>query len=239
MGQFYSNKSNTGFSKANNIAIKKAAGEYILILNPDTKLKNDTLNKMLDFMKKNKNIAVGTCRVELPSGNLDPDCRRHFPTPWRAFSHFTKLSKIFSGSKIFDQYQMGYLSENTQHDVDACVGAFMMVRSSAIKKVGLFDEDYFFYGEDLDWCWRFNDGGYKITYTPITKIIHYKGAASGIKQPSAHLSKATVESKIRAVKESTRAMELFYKKHYKDLYPVYLTGPVLLVVKNTRTLPYL
>jgi len=225
------NKSNIGFSKANNQALKKAKGKYYLILNPDTKLMPDTLEKMIGFMEKNAQAGIATCRVELPSGQLDRDCRRHFPTPWRAFTHFSNLSKIFRESKIFDQYQIGYFPENKVYEVDSCVGAFMFVRASAVKKVGLFDEDFFFYGEDLDWCWRFKQSGYKIFYTPITKIIHYKGAASGIKPLSAHLSKATIESKKRAVKESTRAMELFYKKHYLDKYPRILTWLVISSVK--------
>lgn len=225
------NNSNVGFSKANNKALKKAIGDYSLILNPDTKLEKNTLKKMIDFINSDSTIGIATCKVQLPGGKLDHDCRRHFPSPWRAFTHFSQLSKLFSGSKIFDQYHMGYISTEEEHEIDSCVGAFMLVRSSAIKKVGLFDEDFFFYGEDLDWCWRFKKGGYKIIYTPITKIIHYKGAASGIKPLSAHLSKASVESKKRAVRESTRAMELFYKKHYKNIYPGFLTWLVITVVK--------
>ncbi len=225
------NKKNIGFSKANNRAIKKARGEFLLILNPDTKIMPDTIEKMIGFMGSHRDAGIATCRVELPSGKLDPDCRRHFPTPWRAFTHFSSLSKIFSKSKIFDQYYMGYLSEEKEHEVDSCVGAFMFVRTSFISKVGLFDEDFFFYGEDLDWCWRFKEAGYKIMYTPITKITHYKGAASGIKPPSAHLSKATTESKKRTVHESTRAMELFYKKHYFNKYPKFLTWLVIFSVK--------
>lgn len=225
------NKKNIGFSRANNLAIKKAAGKYILILNPDTKLKEDTLPKMHQYMQENSKVAISTCRVELPNGKLDPDCRRHFPTPWRAFTHFSAFSKIFSGSKLFDQYYMGYLSQEKEHEVDSCVGAFMFVRASLISKVGFFDEDFFFYGEDLDWCWRFKKAGYQIMYTPTSKIIHYKGAASGIKPPSMYLSKATLESKKRAIKESTRAMELFYKKHYLNKYPKFLTWLVISSVK--------
>lgn len=225
------NESNMGFSKANNIAIKKTKGEYLLILNPDTKVQKDTLFEMINFMKSHKETAVATCRVELPSGRLDKDCRRRFPSPWRAFTHFSGISKLLSGSNIFDQYQMGYISDNKEHEVDSCVGAFMIVRKSAINKVGLFDEDFFFYGEDLDWCWRFKESGFKIFYTPITKITHYKGAASGIKPPSAHLSKASVSSRLKAVKESTRAMELFYEKHYYSIYPRILTWLVISTVK--------
>lgn len=222
------NRQNLGFSKANNQAIKKASGKYILILNPDTKLVPDTLLKMISFMDKNRDVAVATCRVELANGRLDQDCRRHFPTPWRSFCHFTKLDKVFAGSKIFDGYYIGYLSSQNEHEVDACAGAFMMVRKTAIDKVGLFDEDFFFYGEDLDWCWRFKEAGFKIFYTPITKIIHFKGVSSGIKSHSKHLTSATAESKRRALKESTRAMRLFYQKHYRQKYPVFVTWGVLL-----------
>jgi len=226
------NKKNLGFAKANNLAIKKAKGKYLLILNPDTILMPDTLTKMKKFMDKNRNIAVATCRVELTNGQLDKDCRRHFPTPWRSFCHFTSLERLFPGSQVFDQYYMGYLPQTKTHDIDACVGAFMMVRSSSIKKVGLFDEDFFFYGEDLDWCWRFKEKGYKIVYTPITKIIHYKGVSSGIQKQSAHLSKASVDSKKKALQESTRAMELFYKKNFMERYPFFITWLTILAIKS-------
>lgn len=221
------NRNNLGFSKANNQALAKARGQYILVLNPDTKLLPDTLTKMMVFMKKNLDVAVATCKVELKNGQLDRDCRRHFPSAWRSFCHFSGLSKIFPGSKIFDQYYMGYLSTDNEHEVDACAGAFMFIRKSAMDKVGLFDEDFFFYGEDLDWCWRFREAGYKIVYTPITKIIHYKGVSSGIKKETQEISKATKESKKRALKESTRAMRLFYQKHYQDKYPFFINWLVL------------
>ena len=225
------NKQNLGFSKANNQAIREAQGKYILILNPDTRLMSDTIIKMIDFMQDNPQVAVSTCKVELPNGQLDRDCRRHFPTPWRAFCHFAGLSKIFATSEILDQYYYGYLPDDHQHEIDSCAGAFMMVRKSAIAEVGLFDEDFFFYGEDLDWCYRFKEAGFKIVYTPITKIIHYKGAASGMKSTSAHLTKATRESKKKAIAESIRAMELFYKKHFTSQYPFFITWLVILGIK--------
>lgn len=233
------NKKNLGFSKANNQAIKKARGKYLLVLNPDTKVMPDALSKMKLFMDKNQRVAVSTCRVELEDGSLDRDCRRQFPNPWRSLSHFSGISKLFRGSKIFDQYYMGYISDKEEHEIDACAGAFMMVRKSDIEKVGLFDEDFFFYGEDLDWCWRFKEAGYKIVYTPITKIIHYKGVSSGIKLKSQHLTKATKESKVRALKESTRAMRLFYEKHYMNQYPFFINLPVSLgihLVEKVRLL---
>lgn len=226
------NKKNLGFSKANNLAIKKARGEFVLILNPDTVIVNNAIKTMIKFMQKTPSVGISTCRVELPSGRLDEDCRRHFPTPWRAFCHFSKLSKIFSGSKIFDQYYIGYKSDQIEQEIDSCVGAFMMIRKKDLDKVGYFDEDFFFYGEDLDLCYRFKKLGFKIMYSPEAKIIHYKGASSGIKESSRQISKATKESKEKALKESTRAMLLFYKKHYIDKYPFFVTFPVMVAIKS-------
>jgi GT2 family glycosyltransferase len=117
---------------------------------------------------------------------------------------------------------MGYISQTKEHEIDSCAGAFMMVRAQVVKKIGGFDEDFFFYGEDLDLCWRAKEAGYKIFYTPITKITHYKGVSSGIKQTSKDISKATIESKKKALSESTRAMKLFYRKHYRRKYPFFV-----------------
>ncbi len=227
---------NLGFSKANNLALKKASGKYVLILNPDTKLTPDTLSSMKKFMDSSAtDIGIATCRVELANGQLDKDCRRLFPTPQLAFTHFSGLSKLFKKSAFFNGYYCGHLKEDEQHEIDACVGAFMFIRKNLLDKVGFFDEDYFFYGEDLDLCYRFKNAGYKIVYTPITKIVHYKGASSGIKSHSKHLSKASRESKIKVLNESTRAMSLFYKKHYMDKYPKLITYTVLASIKFINT----
>ena len=225
------NSQNLGFSKANNQALIKAKGKYILILNPDTEVFPKTLTSMMSYMDKNPNAGISTCRVELPNGQLDKDCRRHFPTPWRSFTHFSNLSKIFQGSRIFDQYYVGYVKDDIEQEVDSCVGAFMMIRKSALEKVGFFDEDFFFYGEDLDLCYRFGQKGYKVVFTPITKIIHHKGVASGIKKSSSHITKATKESKRRALYESVHSMEIFYKKHYLNSYPFFINWLVILSLK--------
>lgn len=223
---------NLGFSRANNLALKKSVGKYVLILNPDTKLMPDTLSSMTHFMDKSaSDVGMATCRVELASGQLDKDCRRLFPTPSRSLAHFLGLSKLFKKSAFFNGYYCGHLPEDKQHAIDACVGAFMFIKKDLLNRIGFFDEDYFFYGEDLDLCYRFKKAGYKIIYTPITKIIHYKGASSGIKSHSQHLSKASRQSKIRVLQESTRAMSLFYKKHYMGKYPKIVTYTVLAAIK--------
>lgn len=213
------NSENLGFSKANNLAISKTKGRYILLLNPDTLVEKNTLSEMISFMDRNPEAGVATCRVELPSGRLDRDCRRSFPTPWVSFTHFSHLSKIFPKSKIFGRYQMTYKNEDKVEEIDSCVGAFMIVRSEAQKEVGLLDENFFFYGEDLDWCFRFKEKGWKILYNPKVKIIHYKGASSGMKKTSKDVTSATREAKRKALVASTEAMEVFYRKHYLKKYP--------------------
>jgi hypothetical protein len=137
---------------------------------------------------------------------------------------------MFPKSKIFDSYYLNYLDDNIQHEIDACEGAFMLTRRKDLEKVGFFDEDFFFYGEDLDLCFRFKKLGYKILYTPITKVIHYKGVSSGIKKESKDITMASRQSKEKAYAESTRAMKLFYKKHYRDKYPWAVTFLVLAAI---------
>lgn len=223
------NPQNLGFSKANNQALKKAQGKYALILNPDTILEKDTLPVTKKFFDEHRDAGFVTCRVELKDGSLDRDCRRRFPTPWRAFTHFSQLSKL--SPKLFGEYYMDDVDPTQPHEIDACVGAFMFTTSEIIKKIGYFDEDYFFYGEDLDLCYKARKAGFKIYYTPETKIIHYKGASSGIKKHSEHLVKSDKSTKIRALRESTRAMELFYNKNYRNIYPRIITLLVILAIK--------
>ncbi len=223
------NKQNLGFSTANNQALKKATGKYILILNPDTILEPNTLKVMIAFFQNQKDIGMATCRVELASGKLDRDCRRRFPTPVRAFAHFSHLSKVYP--KVFGRYYFEDISANEVHEIDACAGAFMFTTKEVIQKVNYFDEDYFFYGEDLDLCYKIKKTGLKIFFTPQTKIIHYKGASSGMKKHSQHLSKIDKSAKAKVLRESTRAMEIFYKKHYQKTYPSIVTYVVIVTIK--------
>lgn len=169
---------NLGFAKANNLGVKKAAGEFVLILNPDTILQEDTLQKTLKFYKDNPGTGAVTCKLILPNGKLDLACRRSFPTPSVAVYRILGLSKIFPKSRIFGKYNLTYLEENKTYEVDAIVGAFMLIKKSVYDEVNGFDEDYFMYGEDLDLCFRIKKAGYKIYYYPDTSIIHYKGEST-------------------------------------------------------------
>lgn len=213
------NKKNLGFAAGNNVGIKKAEGRYILFLNPDTLVRENTFKEMIKFMDSYPQAGAATCRVELPDGRLDEACHRGFPTPWNAFCHFSGLEKLFPKSKLFSGYLLGHLSLNKIHEIDSGAGAFLIVRREAGEKINWWDEDYFWYGEDLDFCYRIKQNGWRIYFVPKVKIIHFKGVSSGIKKESAKISKASKKTKIRALKASVAVMRIFYRKHYLNKYP--------------------
>lgn len=230
------NKQNLGFSAANNIGITHASGEYILFLNSDTVVYAKTIDGMVKFMDVNLDCGASTCFVRLPSGKLDDAAHRGFPTPWRAFSHFSNLSKILSKSKYFAGYNLTYLDLTKTHEIDALAGAFMLVRREAGEQVGWWDEDYFFYGEDIDLCYRLKSLGWKIYFVPEFEILHYKGVSGGIKKHSNHLSTATSETRKRATHERFKAMKIFYDKHYKDKYPSFLRFFVMMGIDMKKNI---
>jgi len=231
---FIENEKNEGFSRGNNIAIKKATGEYVLFLNPDMVLEKNTISGMMDFMKEHPEAGTATCLVHLLDGKIDDSCHRGFPTPWRAFCHFSKLSKLFPKSKLFAGYNLTYLDFSKTHEIDALAGSFMLMKYSLGKKLNWWDEDYFFYGEDIDFCYRIKQAGFKIYFVPKYKALHYKGVSSGIKKISKNISTADKETKLWVTDQRFKAMEIFYDKHYKDKYPSFLRTMVLISIKVKR-----
>lgn len=217
------NQENLGYAKANNQALRQATGEYQLLLNPDTVVPANTLQSCIEFLKSHQDCGVVTCKVVFPSGKLDLDCHRGFPTPWASFTYFTGLEDLFFDSKLFGHYHLTYLPLDSLHEIDSAVGAFMMMPKAAIEKVGLLDENFFFYGEDLDWCYRFKENGFKVYYYPKAAITHYKGVSSGIRKETKTITSATKQSRRRVVLASVNAMKLFYDKHYKSRYPFFVT----------------
>lgn len=225
------NSINLGFSRANNQGIKIAKGRYLLFLNPDTQVYPNTLAYMVKFMDKKggrtKNVGAATCKIILPNGKLDESAHRGFPTPWNALSHFSGISRIFPRSKIFSGYHLGWMDLSKEHEIDSLGGSFMFVRREAGDQVGWWDNDYFFYGEDIDFCYRLKEKGWKIFYIPQVKTLHYKGVSSGIKRESADLTTAKKQTKRIATLARYNAMKIFYKKHYTNKYPRALTWLVL------------
>lgn len=225
------NKDNLGFAKGNNDGLRQAGGRYILFLNSDTKVYPQALSESLSFIKKDPSIGALTAKTILTSGKMDPDCHRGFPTPWASITYFLGLEKLFSKSKIFGQYHKNYLNINENHEIDAGAGAFMLVPKKVIEEVGSWDENYFFYGEDLDFFFRIKKAGYKVFFYAKPLLTHYKGASSGLRKESKGIAKNSKENRIKVAKASVEAMEIFYKKFYKDQYPMWLTSFVLSAIK--------
>lgn len=224
------NTENEGFSKANNKGVRVAKGEYLLFLNPDTEIvAEDTLKveQLIEFLHNHPQVGAVTPKVLLPNGSIDDACHRGFPTPWNAFCHFAGLAKLFPKSKIFSGYSLGWKDLGTTHEIDACAGACMLVKREAGEQVGWWDEDYFWYGEDIDFCYRLKEKDWRIYYIPSSTILHLKGVSGGIKKISQHLSTADRETKIHVTQARFDAMKIFYKKHYTNIYPKFLTWVVM------------
>ncbi len=214
------NKNNVGFSKANNQGIKiSQKSRYVLFLNPDTVMQNQTMEEMVKLMDTHKDAGAATCKLVMLNGKIDNASHRGFPTPWNSFSHFSGLEKLFPKSKLFAGYSLGFLDLNKTHKIDVLAGAFMLVRRIAGNEAGWWDEDYFFYGEDIDFCYMLKQLGWKIYYVPTVFVTHYKGVSGGIKSVSKEITTANEETKKRATKWRFAAMRIFYNKHYKQKYP--------------------
>ena len=196
-----SNKKNTGFSVANNQGIKMAKGNNILLLNPDTIVQEDTFIKCLEFLDNHKDAGALGVKMYDGNGRFLPESKRGLPTPIVAFYKIFGLAYLFPQSKVFGSYHLGFLSKNKDHKVDILSGAFMMIKKEVLEKVGLLDEAFFMYGEDIDLSYRIKEAGYENYYFSQTNIIHYKG-------------ESTKKSSINYVFVFYRAMVIFAEKHF-------------------------
>lgn len=207
---------NGGFSAGNNLALRQILAlpdppDYILLLNNDTVVPPGALDGMVDYLDHHPTVGVVGPKLLLPDGSLDLACRRSFPTPAIAFYRLFGLARLFPRSRRFAAYNLTYLDPDVETEVDAVVGACMMVRTSVVREVGLLDEAFFMYGEDLDWAYRIKQYGWKVVYYPAVTVYHYKRAAS---------SRRPIPS-IRAFYD---AMRLFHRKHYAATTPAFLNG---------------
>jgi len=172
------NQKNIGFSKANNQAIEKAIGKYILVINPDTITSVDTLHKVIHFMNQHEEAGGLGVRMINAQGKFLGESKRGLPTPWVAFSKFLGFSKFFPTSKLFNRYYMGWINEYETAEIEVLAGAFMLLKKKALDQIGLFDESFFMYGEDIDLSYRLSLAGFKNYYFPETYIIHFKGQST-------------------------------------------------------------
>ncbi|CAG5084618.1 glycosyltransferase family 2 protein [Parvicella tangerina] len=197
------NKENVGFSRANNQAIRIAEGRYVLLLNPDTVVEEDTFRKTIRFMDEHPDCGGLGVKMIDGKGEFLPESKRGLPTPSVAFYKISGLAKLFPKSKKFGKYHLGYLPKEETNEIEILSGAFMMMRKETLDKVGLLDEEFFMYGEDIDLSYRIILGGYKNYYYPETSIIHYKG-------------ESTKKSSINYVFVFYNAMIIFAKKHFSE-----------------------
>ena len=195
------NKVNIGFSKANNQAIRKSKGEYILLLNPDTLVEDDTLRKVIGFMDSHPDAGGLGVKMIDGKGKFLPESKRSLPSPTVSFFKIFGVSSIFPKSRLFGKYHLGYLDRDKIHQIEVLAGAFMLIRKQVLDKIGLLDEAFFMYGEDIDLSYRITQAGYHNYYFPETRIIHYKG-------------ESTKKSSINYVFMFYTAMIIFAKKHF-------------------------
>lgn len=214
---------NHGFAYANNRALEQSKAEYVMLLNSDVESTQwSNLDVLVEFMQLHPKCGIITPRLEFTNGNIDPACHRGDPTLWASLVYFSGLETLFPNNKLFSGYHHYYKDLQSIHTIDACSGAAMIVRQSAIEIVGLLDEQFFMYAEDLDWCKRFWSAGYEVVFYPEIVMIHHKNK-SGIKSSSQKLARKT-----RTYFYDT--MLQYYDKHYRKLYPEFVRTLVKAVI---------
>jgi len=219
---------NLGFAGGNNLGLRQAKGKYVLLLNSDTVIAKDSLVKMIDYMNLNPQVGLATCRVELFNRRIDPASHRGFPTPWASLTYYLGLEKLFPHVKLFSQYHQGWKDLTQVHEIDSPVGAFFFLRKSALNQVGLLDEAFFMYAEDLDLAFRIKKSGWQVMYVPLTTITHLKGA-SGI-------NSTDKSKKIITTKAFFDTMKTFYQKHYRKKYLFFIRWLVFLGIDLVKTI---
>lgn len=197
---FIANEDNPGFAKANNQALRIARGEYVLLLNPDTVIGEECMRTLCYFMDEHPETGGIGVKMLDGHGAFLPESKRAFPSPWVSFCKIFGLSKLFPRSRQFARYSLPYLAADKQHKVEVLAGAFMLLRRAALEKIGLLDEAFFMYGEDIDLSYRLVLGGYKNYYIP-ERILHYKG-------------ESTKQGDMKYIRAFYGAMLIFFKKYY-------------------------
>lgn len=212
---------NGGFSAACNAGIKVSSGEYVLVLNPDTVVEPDAITRALHFMKNHPEAGAAGAHMTDGNGRFLPESKRGFPSPLTSLFRFTGMGRLFPESAFFNAYYVGERPENETCRADILTGAFMLIRRGTLDKTGLFDTDYFMYGEDIDLSWRIRKAGYFNYYLHDVRITHYKGSSSS-------------QDRTASAKHFYDAMNIFAEKHLSRVWRL----PVRLAVTLVRTLSF-
>lgn len=212
--RLFRNTENLGFAKANNIGIRECIGQYVCLINSDIILLPGCVDSMIDYMEKNGNIGILSPKLQWPNGDLLTNCKT-FPTPWNTLTSTFGLWKIFPKSKLFSGREMLYFSYDNIADIEVIAGSFWMLRRSAINDVGLLDESFFFYSEDLDWCRRFWRAGWRIVFFPHAQAIHHHGGSSS-KMP------------LRMYVQQHKSVMHYWKKYHGSSGVLFIGGVIFL-----------
>lgn len=232
---------NLGFAKGNNVGVEASDARHLLFLNSDTIIKRYSLVKPLKYLKAHPKVGAITIRLYLKDGSIDYDNHRGYPTPWVAMSKFSGLAKLFPDSTFFNGYHLGFKKLDKIHQIPVAAGSWLMMSTKVFAQIGRWDETYFFYGEDIDLCYRINEAGYKIIYYPKVSTLHLRGASSGLRKENAKTAVSDKENRLKVAKASIAAWKIFYKKFYRTKYPLIVTATILAgmsVIGYLRVLKY-
>lgn len=211
-------KENLGFAKGNNLARKIVKGDNVLFLNPDTVIKGKAIEKTLKVLDSRNDVGAVGCRVILPDGRLDYSCHRGLPTIWNTLSYWSGLSKKFPKSKFFSGYTATYLDYHKSHEINCIGGTYLLVRKRVLDKIGWWDEDYWWNGEDIEMCYQIKKLGWKIWYEADAEILHFKGSSSGLW--STGKINVPKEKSLALATSAAKAMRIFIRKHWRELGPL-------------------
>lgn len=210
---------NMGFAAGNNVAISQSEAEYVMLMNSDVESTEDSnFDELLLYLDEHPKVGAITPKIVFKNGTIDPASHRGEPTPWASLTYYFGLERMFPNNKMFSRYHQWFKFIDTVHSIDAASGAALIVRNSVIKEVGLLDERFFMYAEDLDWCKRIREAGYKIIFYPTVTVIHHK-YKSGIKGASQRIARNTR-------RHFYDTMLQYYDKHYRHLYPEFLRSVI-------------
>lgn len=222
---------NRGLTVASNVGLAAAQGDYILYLGSDAYPNPGVIRGIQEYLALHPEVGVATAELRMRDGNRDMDAHRGFPTPWASLTHFSGLNRLFPKSARLNQYFLGDRDLTQPHEIDLCISHFLFAPRSLFDVVGQWDEDFFLYGEDVDFCYRVKAAGYKIMYLPQFTVTHFKGASVGVRKQTSDISQASTETKLRATQLSTKAMLLFYQKHMQQRYPWAVNTLVLTAIR--------
>ncbi|MCS7066857.1 MAG: glycosyltransferase family 2 protein, partial [Fimbriimonadales bacterium] len=211
------NSENRGYARGNNQAMERAQGEFILLLNPDTEMRPNTLRNALRFLREHPEVGAIGAKQLFPDGRVQPSVRG-FPTPRNLLFEVLGLARLCPRSRLLAAYRMRWFTYDHPMPVDQPMGTFLMVRRAVLEQVGLMDEAFPLFFNDVDWCYRIWQAGWQIWFVPEVEILHHGGASTRQVRPA-------------AIRESHRALEQFYRKHYRSRLPLPLYAPIIGLIR--------